>query len=298
MANFSFGFDLPGHEDTEIELDDMETKPTQLIREEGPIDSDHPAIEVLCPVDVANSSYTTGYLDIPFTGDNSGKGVSAPQVFLRKVDVDQHPREVHAVAIPMDHDIVPSTYGGGYKTWECSMDLAQYMLRTLDVSTSTDSCVLELGCGHGIPGIAALKHLGYASGLLNDLNAEVLRDTTWPNVVLNSVGPKAQCIAGHWQNVSKALDTRTFDLVLSAETAYSDNNVALLAEVIRRHLARLGKALVSTKRFYFGLGGGTSSLIKAAAACGLSCRVVWSIEDGVSNIRDILELKHNVGEGL
>ena len=50
MANFSFGFDLPGHEDTEIELDDMETKPTQLIREEGPIDSDHPAIEVLCPV--------------------------------------------------------------------------------------------------------------------------------------------------------------------------------------------------------------------------------------------------------
>ena len=26
MANFSFGFDLPGHEDTEIELDDMETK--------------------------------------------------------------------------------------------------------------------------------------------------------------------------------------------------------------------------------------------------------------------------------
>lgn len=56
---------------------------------------------------------------------------------------------------------------GGFKLWECAVDLAQYLCReySLDklVTSKTDpnfelvgKRVLELGCGQGLPGIVPL----------------------------------------------------------------------------------------------------------------------------------------------
>ena len=62
-------------------------------------------------------------------------------------------------------------------------------------------------------------------------------------------------------------------------------------------------ALLATKRYYFGLGGGTLELQRLAegregegegegeGARRLRVRVVASIEDGSSNVRDILRVE-------
>ena len=48
-----------------------------------------------------------------------------------------------------------------------------------------DKCVIELGCGHGLPGIAA-AYRGAASVVFADYNPEVLETLTAPNVLANT----------------------------------------------------------------------------------------------------------------
>ena len=57
-------------------------------------------------------------------------------------------------------------FTGGFKLWECAVDLAQYLCQHFQISNSnngalvhssspslSESSVLELGCGQGLPGI-------------------------------------------------------------------------------------------------------------------------------------------------
>ncbi len=58
--------------------------------------------------------------------------------------------------------------------------------------------------------------------------------------------------------------------------------------MINEHLQDGGFALVATKRFYFGVGGGSATLEQfICSLSSLSLQLVWSIEDGSSNIRDL-----------
>jgi hypothetical protein len=62
--------------------------------------------------------------------------------------------------------------------------------------------------------------------------------------------------------------------------------------MIETHLSDSGVALVASKRFYFGVGGGTftlETLVKARRL--LSYEVVLVVEDGQSNIREIVQLR-------
>ncbi|KAH7832022.1 putative histidine protein methyltransferase [Monocercomonoides exilis] len=77
-------------------------------------------------------------------------------------------------------DISPGSYEGGFTCWECSLDLCKYIL-TLDLKGKN---VLEIGCGHGLPGITALLQ-GASSVTFQDYNEEVLRLATVPNIILN-----------------------------------------------------------------------------------------------------------------
>jgi hypothetical protein len=62
-------------------------------------------------------------------------------------------------------DLQAGVYEGGFKLWECAVDLVKYvelLLRANDMTTGhpifrIPSQVMELGCGHGIPGIHALQ---------------------------------------------------------------------------------------------------------------------------------------------
>lgn len=65
-----------------------------------------------------------------------------------------------------------------------------------------------------------------------------------------------------------------------------------LLMMIEAHLSDTGVALIASKRFYFGVGGGTlelTELIRQRSA--LSCEVLEVFEDGHSNIREIISLR-------
>lgn len=69
-----------------------------------------------------------------------------------------------------------------------------------------------------------------------------------------------------------------------------------LLQLIFKHLKHEGTAFIASKRFYFGLGGGSSELIRLLCESPYSGafqgEVVWSVDDGKSNIREIVEVRH------
>jgi protein-histidine N-methyltransferase len=93
---------------------------------------------------------------------------------------------------PQDSDLQTNIYEGGYKTWECSLDLAAYLLdrgprKDLDDLVRVHH-IIELGCGSAIPSLLlfqyALTNQLPMSFTLADYNADVLRLVTLPNLVL------------------------------------------------------------------------------------------------------------------
>jgi predicted nicotinamide N-methyase len=235
--------------------------------------------------------------------------------------------------VPDGVDLVPGYYEGGLKVWESSIDLVRY-LRGGGSGGREDGWdgaanviqaqhqVLELGCGHGLPGIEALQQ-GAAAVCFMDLNEEVLIGVTSPNIALNlvkagtgsshqeaglmaTVEGKVTLVSGDWEEASPLLPTSSttttttmqappcssFDVILTAETIYTTQVTQKLLEMIQRHLTKpSGVALVAGKRYYFGTGGSVVDLVSRAEALGFQTRVVESIKDGKSNIRDLVELK-------
>ena len=218
-------------------------------------------------------------------------------------------------------DVVRGEYEGGQKVWECSIDLAQYVT-SLDLDFSSISvyakrrlfcfcfcfcfcflfrlllfcvfdvqlCVrLELGAGHGLPGVVCLLRgakqvrfllfcfvlfcffnffnflVCFCKVTFQDLNRDVLESVTAANVALNvdDVAPSqccAQFVAGDWHSllesqVDNNLRLRA-DLVLAAETIYALESLPSFVRLLRAALAPRGTALIAAKQFYFGVGGG------------------------------------------
>jgi len=212
-------------------------------------------------------------------------------------------------------DLIPGVYGGGYKIWESSIDLVYYLLDELkNESISTDAHYLELGCGQGFPGIICLK-LGAQNVLFTDLNKEVLIQTLWPNILLNCeieyINNRVKCIAGDWNDLSLALNhqlyddlPKKFDVIVSAETLYSIESCHSLFQMITNHLSLTGKCYIATKRYYFGVGGGSNELFKLLDGFNetkmrlsednlLIYKIVKTIDDGFSTIREIIRLNYS-----
>lgn len=145
----------------------------------------------------------------PALFDDGGDIIYTPLTFgelkFNRVDVSEDDS-----AIDKDSDIIPGVYEGGNKIWECSVDLALWLVRMrAELPAPSTSSALELGCGHGLPGIVALQ-LGYHQVVFSDLNSEVLDGATWPNIYLNcrEALPRAVCYSGDWDGLSMHLLTR------------------------------------------------------------------------------------------
>jgi protein-histidine N-methyltransferase len=100
-------------------------------------------------------------------------------------------------------DLSSGVYEGGFKTWECALDLASLLLGPmsrlpLDPHVGQDWEIIELGAGSAIPSLAILGDFlrqratgGNSHGRGNlrftlcDYNVDVLRLATAPNVFLN-----------------------------------------------------------------------------------------------------------------
>lgn len=89
-------------------------------------------------------------------------------------------------------DLQTNVYEGGYKTWECSLDLVKFLLdrgprKDLDDLVRVNH-IIELGCGSAVPSLLlfqyALKNQLNIIFTLADYNVDVVRLVTLPNLVL------------------------------------------------------------------------------------------------------------------
>lgn len=89
-------------------------------------------------------------------------------------------------------DIRTNVYEGGFKSWECSIDLARLLLDRGPRKDIDDLCrvnhVIEMGCGTALPTLVlwlyALQNELSLYFTLTDYNEDVLRLVTLPNLLL------------------------------------------------------------------------------------------------------------------
>ncbi|THV05094.1 hypothetical protein K435DRAFT_826596 [Dendrothele bispora CBS 962.96] len=90
-------------------------------------------------------------------------------------------------------DLVPGVYEGGLKTWECSLDLVDY-LRSLEQKGNFfvfGKRILEIGCGTAVPSTYLLNAIFSSTKQdkdtvlhLQDYNDSALELVTFPNILL------------------------------------------------------------------------------------------------------------------
>lgn len=208
-------------------------------------------------------------------------------------------------------DLVPGKYEGGLKLWEGSLDLVK-TLRAEDEANRLSIAgkrVLELGCGHGLPGIfACLK--GAAAVHFQDFNAEVLQCLTIPNVnanLLQTSEAEIRYFAGDWgevhqllshsntdENCSSELDkSGGYDIILMAETVYSISALPNLYQLIKKCMSHPGGVVyMAAKKHYFGVGGGSRRFLSVVEKDGfLKASLVAEVADGSSNVREVWKLE-------
>ena len=190
-------------------------------------------------------------------------------------------------ALGNDHtDLVPGTYEGGLKVWECSEDLARYLHSSpLEMNGLK---VLDLGCGAALPGLYC-----FAKGAevwFNDYNEEVLRHITMPNTLLNvpNSPAKTRFFAGDWASFEEIVlpemvrEEEKFDLILTSETIYNTDNQHKLISIFKNFLKKNGQVLVAAKTVYFGVGGGLRQFERLLSQKGFNFSTVEAFDEGVN----------------
>eukprot|EP01138_Halocafeteria_seosinensis_P014899 gb/GECG01015209.1/.p1 GENE.gb/GECG01015209.1/~~gb/GECG01015209.1/.p1 ORF type:complete len:366 (+),score=35.39 gb/GECG01015209.1/:1-1098(+) len=235
-------------------------------------------------------------------------------------------------------DVAPGIYEGGFKIWECTFDLLDFLdeffskhgvTKTGDFSEThkllhESPHFLELGCGAGLPGCVALLY-----GLnvtFQDLNLEVLDKLTLPTIDSNCgyLGVRnSTLVSGDWEDTARLLSTGAstpkYSIIVASETLYNERYYPRLWNVVKDLLRKGGICILASKRFYFGVGGGTTSFVDfikrqeglidpkdsnnpdsgdlIAVSHVDESHSEWDViqgpifEDGMSNLREILILR-------
>ncbi|CAE7467120.1 unnamed protein product [Symbiodinium natans] len=232
-------------------------------------------------------------------------GVKAPDCRELRLEGTQ-PILVVQETQELQPDSVDQASGG--LLWEGALDLAQHLQLCLRMDPSDLASespggrrVLELGAGHGLPGLMALR-MGCRVDF-HDFSEQTLRHITAANCVANGIhvnradiagqqhnpDPLVRFVAGDWTLLKDKMEAAglLYDVIIASEAVYKVDFYPDLLALLER-LEPGGRAWFAGKRFYFGCGGGTASFAAAAREAGFSVMVDKVLEDGRSNIREIL----------
>eukprot|EP01025_Chloroclados_australasicus_P008630 TRINITY_DN13120_c0_g2_i2.p1 TRINITY_DN13120_c0_g2~~TRINITY_DN13120_c0_g2_i2.p1 ORF type:complete len:310 (-),score=26.59 TRINITY_DN13120_c0_g2_i2:197-1036(-) len=211
-----------------------------------------------------------------------------------------------------DKDLIKGKYEGGFKVWEGAVDLGNYLIEKWQIKPNQTGNeliigknllkqrVLELGCGHGIPGIIAA--MCGAEVHFQDFNREVLDNATQFNVreTLTSYSlpnHNIRYFAGGWDAfiefcVANQM-TAAYDFILSSETIYDADQYPIYLQCLKTLLKPpLGVAIICAKSFYFGVGGGVRQFVNYVQSDGvLTCQVVRRLDQQQGNNREIVVVK-------
>lgn len=210
---------------------------------------------------VANATTAVGGTTTAAATTANTAGV-APATTTARSQSSNHPNH-RVFDVALQRDVLTGVYEGGFKVWECALDLIQYMRAGQNSIFLSGRTVLEAGCGLGLPSVCALQQ-GAKSVFLQDLNREVLETGTLTTVALNaaspsqidtwfgqtpaSSGPAVNFIAGDWDALVAASQSGAFlgtapdpgrvDVILTAETIYAQPQIEKLVRLIHRLLRR------------------------------------------------------------
>jgi hypothetical protein len=134
------------------------------------------------------------------------------------------------------------------------VDLARYLVDEVFPGPCKEPVrALELGCGHGLPGIVAL--LAGATVDFQDYNEEVLHMLTAPTVAANwrtnrgldAEAPPARYFCGDWGTLGPLLAdlglAGAYDVILTTETIYTLEGMDRLFKCIKQvRSKRAGRA--------------------------------------------------------
>ncbi|CAF0997611.1 unnamed protein product [Adineta ricciae] len=187
-------------------------------------------------------------------------------------------------------DLVPNVYEGGFKTWECSYDLVDY-LQSIGDNLRDRKTVIELGCGSGLPG-TALNKSGEFQVDFQDFNREVI-EQTGKQLKKDKRSYNNRMFFGDWGDLLNIIPAHYYDVILTSETIYNTGNYAKLVELLNHALTSNGVIYLAAKVYYFGVQGGVRQFEEFIAKTGLfKTRVVRVIDANVK--REILEMTRSI----
>ena len=199
---------------------------------------------------------------------------------------------IKSTNVPENTDLISGKYEGGIKIWECDQDLLEFLPSIYNDSWKNKN-ILDMGCGHGLPGIYLLLK-GVNEICFQDFNKEVLDNITknYINQLKNNFGlnfeKKVNYVDGDWGEFQY---NKKFDIIISGDTLYNNSNYEKIYNLIKNNLNKDGEAFFASKRFYFGVGGGSSEFRQYISDRNeFQIEQVKTIKDGINNIRVILKI--------
>ena len=199
---------------------------------------------------------------------------------------------IKSTNVPENTDLISGKYEGGIKIWECDEDLLEFLPSIYNDSWKNKN-ILDMGCGHGLPGIYLLLK-GINEICFQDFNKEVL-----DNITKNYINQLKENLGLNFENKIKFVDgdwgmfqyDKKFDIIISGDTLYNNQNYEKIYNLIKNNLNKDGEAYFASKRFYFGVGGGSSEFRQFIIDRNeFKISQVKQIKDGINNIRVTLKI--------